>query len=152
MSWPRNDDPDRHVDTIKIRLVLDVDSVVVVVTAATTSATPIDNQTQNEWRNSRLFLLAICYLLVAATPAAAPGVHLKWPCGWWLVGRVERWGKRRQPGTLWRETPSTAWLIRSSIAHLVLRSANSGGGERQALHWPTPRAALLQPTSRNCRQ
>jgi hypothetical protein len=48
MSWPRNDDPDRHVDTIKIRLVLDVDSVVVVVTAATTSATPIDNQTQNE--------------------------------------------------------------------------------------------------------
>jgi hypothetical protein len=35
MSSPRNDDPDRHVDTIKIRLVLDVDSVVVVVTAAT---------------------------------------------------------------------------------------------------------------------
>lgn len=53
MSSPRNDDPDRHVDTIKIRLVLDdVDSVVVfavvVVGTATSTATFIDQRKINE--------------------------------------------------------------------------------------------------------
>jgi hypothetical protein len=55
MSSPRNDDPDRQVDTIKIRLVLDdVESFVVVVVAgvdvgtATITATPIDQSKINE--------------------------------------------------------------------------------------------------------
>jgi hypothetical protein len=53
MSSPRNDDPDRQVDTIKIRLVLDdVDSVVVVavvvVGTATCTATSIDQRKKNE--------------------------------------------------------------------------------------------------------
>lgn len=53
MSSPRNDDPDRHVDTIKIRLVLDdVDSVVVfavvVGTATSTTTSNIDQRKINE--------------------------------------------------------------------------------------------------------
>lgn len=54
MSSPRNDDPDRHVDTIKIRLVLDdVDSVVVfavvvVGTATSTATSNIDQRKINE--------------------------------------------------------------------------------------------------------
>lgn len=72
MSSPRNDDPDRQVDTIKIRLVLDnVESVVVVVVVAgvdvgtaTSTATSIDQRKMNERIEDYYWLFATCWLLL----------------------------------------------------------------------------------------